>query len=98
MDRRVVVSRLVRAIRRGTSAEGGLRVGGAHRFGIRPGLIRAGGRRPKKGVFLRRFFRELAASSPGPRPVAVAAGSSGLGSTTKTACGSCGGSGTQTCF
>ena len=66
--------------------------------GIRPSVVRAGGRRRKKGVFFRTFFRELSASSAPSRATSGGTGSTGFGAAAKKPCSSCGGSGRQTCF
>ena len=66
-------------------------------FGIRPSVVRAGGRRPTKGVFFRTFLRELA-SSPSSSLAPSGGASSGYGPAAKKPCGSCGGRGSQTCF
>ena len=71
---------------------------GAYSIWVRPSVVRAGGRRRRKGVFFRTFFGALAAPAPRSSTAPRRAGSASNDPHTKQSCSSCGGSGHQTCF
>jgi hypothetical protein len=65
---------------------------------IRPSVVKAGGRRPRKRVFLRTFFGELATSKPRAGTARERDGATSYAAATKETCSSCRGRGQQPCF
>jgi DnaJ-class molecular chaperone len=72
----------------------------AYSIAIRPSVVKAGGRRRRKGVFFRTFFQSLNASakqSAAAKPKKDSSLSTAMSSTPAQPCGSCGGTGQHTC-